>query len=86
MTPATRTDIARIQNLWQECRARFGAGGPFLFGGFGIADCMYAPVALRFVTYGVEMNDSARDWVAALTALPAMQAWLAAAASESEVL
>ncbi len=86
LAPATRTDIARIQNLWHDCRSRFGAEGPFLFGEFGIADCMYAPVAMRFVTYGVGMDDNARGWVDALLALPAMQQWLRDAEAEAEVI
>ena len=45
------TDIRRIIALWRECRSRFGAGGPFLFGEFSAADAMYAPVASRFRTY-----------------------------------
>ena len=83
---ATRADIARVQALWRDCRERFGAGGPFLFGGFGIADCMYAPVASRFVTWGVDMDDTARAWVEALSGLPAMREWLAAAEAEEEVI
>lgn len=86
LAAATRSDIARIQSLWQECRERFGAEGLFLFGDFGIADCMYAPVAMRFVSYGVALNDTAQAWVEALTELPAMQAWLTDAAAEPEVL
>ena len=86
LTAATRTDITRIQNLWHDSRQRFGAHGPFLFGGFGIADCMYAPVAMRFVSHGVPLGDTAKAWVEALLALPAMQEWLADARAEVEVL
>ena len=49
-------NVKRIDALWTDCRARFGAGGPFLFGAFGAADAMYAPVVSRFHTYGIEVG------------------------------
>jgi glutathione S-transferase len=75
-------DIARIQRIWTECRGRFGAEGPFLFGRFSIADCMYAPVTTRFRTYGVSLEPDCESYIAAMTALPAMQAWAEAARQE----
>ena len=48
-----RNDIVRILGLWAEARARFGKGGPFVFGTFSAADVFYAPVVTRFVTYGI---------------------------------
>jgi glutathione S-transferase len=78
-------DIARIQAIWTQCRLRFGAGGPFLFGAFSIADAMYAPVASRFHTYGVELADPARVYAGTLLALPAFLAWVADANAETEV-
>ena len=77
-------DIARVQALWRETRERFGADGPFLFGPFGIADAMYAPVVLRFVTHGVALDPAARAYSDALTALPALREWLAEAATEPQ--
>jgi glutathione S-transferase len=76
-------DIARIQAIWADCRKRYGAGGPFLFGRFSIADAMFAPVATRFVTYGVALTDDSRAYVDALFSLPAMQEWLAAGREET---
>jgi glutathione S-transferase len=75
-------DITRIQSIWTECRTRFGAEGPFLFGRFSIADCMYAPVTTRFRTYGVKLEPACESYVAAMTALPAMKAWAEAARRE----
>src|SRR5262249_14049727 len=46
-------NVKRIDAMWADCRARFGAGGEFLFGSFGAADAMYAPVVARFATYAV---------------------------------
>lgn len=83
---AAQRDIARVCALWRDCRARFGAAGDFLFGGFSIADAMYAPVALRFVTYGIALDAGARAYVDALLALPALQEWLRDSATETEAL
>lgn len=83
-TPQSLKDIARILAIWSECRARFGSGGDFLFGPFSIADAMYAPVALRFQTYGVELDGAARAYAEAILTLPALQAWVADAQRETE--
>jgi glutathione S-transferase len=79
-------DIERVLAIWRDCRARFDRDGPFLFGGFSIADAMFAPVALRFRTYGIEVDDNARAWTAALLELPALREWLLAAEAEPESL
>jgi glutathione S-transferase len=83
-----RRDVVRIEAIWRTCRARFGeaAGGPFLFGRFGAADAMYAPVVSRFHTYAVEVGPDARRYMDAMMALPAWQAWTAAALREPWVL
>ena len=86
MTPEVAKDIQRIQQIWQDCRSRFGDGGPFLFGAFSIADAMYAPVSFRFITYAVPLSPVAETYVRTLQDLPAMQEWLAAAKEESEVI
>ena len=60
MTSGVRADIGRITSLWRDCRKRFAGASPkddgFLFGAFGAADAMYAPVATRFRTYGVPLD------------------------------
>jgi len=84
--PDVLANIARIGAIWRDCRARFGAGGPFLFGGFSIADAMYAPVVMRFVSYGVEIDAVAQAYVDTLLGLPALQEWLRDAAAETESL
>ncbi|MFC3677953.1 glutathione S-transferase family protein [Ferrovibrio xuzhouensis] len=83
-----RADIARVQQIWQDCRGRFGdiegeEGGPFLFGRFSVADCMYAPVATRFRTYGVKLDPVSATYVDAIYAHPAMQDWIAGAKGEA---
>lgn len=83
---AAAADIARVQALWSALRARHAGAGPFLCGSFGIVDAMYAPVALRFVTYDVALDDTARAYVDALLALPALRAWIADAHAEPETV
>lgn len=80
--PGVAEDIARIQALWNECRARFGQGGPFLFGHFTIADAFYAPVVTRFVTYGVELDAVSRAYRDTILELPALKTWTEAALKE----
>jgi len=75
-------DIARVQELWRMLRAAHGAGGEFLCGEFGIVDAMYAPVALRFLSYGISMDAITARYVDALAALPALREWLADAYAE----
>lgn len=84
--PAARRDIERVLAIWRDARRRFGGGGPWLFGEFGIADAMYAPVALRFLTYGVAVDDACAAWMATVTGDPMMTDWLAAAAAEPETI
>jgi glutathione S-transferase len=81
-----RGDIDRITRIWRECRARAAGDEPFLFGAFSIADAMYAPVALRFRTYGVAVGEVERHYADALIALPALREWLAAAEAEGLAL
>jgi glutathione S-transferase len=79
-TPEALTDARRVQAIWREALA--ASGGPFLFGTFTIADAMFAPVATRFVTYGVELDVACRAYVDAIYALPAMRQWIADAERE----
>jgi glutathione S-transferase len=80
--PGVDEDLARIFAIWRECRERFGAGGPFLFGRRSVADAMYAPVVSRLTTYGVALDETAAAYSRAIWALPAMQRWLAASRLE----
>jgi glutathione S-transferase len=79
-TAAALSDARRVQAIWREALA--AGGGPFLFGTFTIADAMFAPVATRFVTYGVELDDACKRYVETVYALPAMRAWIADAERE----
>ena len=79
-------EIARIVAIWGDCRTRFGGAGDFLFGRFGAADAFYAPVATRFVTYGVALDGAAADYRDALVARPDLRQWIAAANAEPWVI
>jgi glutathione S-transferase len=78
--------ISRIDAMWTDCRARFGEGGPFLFGAFGAADAMYAPVVSRFHTYAVDVGPVARAYMEVVMGLPAWAEWCAGALQEAWVL
>ncbi len=86
LTPEVAVNVARIDALWSDCRTRFGRGGPFLFGTFGAADAMYAPVVSRFHTYAVEVGPASRAYMQALMALPAWSEWQEAGRRELWVL
>ncbi len=79
-------DVARIDAIWSECRARFGSGGPYLYGAFTAADAMYAPVVWRFHTYAVAVSAAAGAYMRTLMALPAWSEWHEAARHEPWVL
>ncbi|MEM7677611.1 MAG: glutathione S-transferase, partial [Myxococcota bacterium] len=77
-------DVDRIVALWTEARARFGAGGPMLFGDFCAADAFYAPVVWRFTTYEVEVPDAIEAYMRSVRELPAMREWVQEAIAEHE--
>jgi glutathione S-transferase len=77
-------DIARISALWVQTRRQFGQGGIYLFGAFSAADAYYAPVATRFVTYGVALAGAADEYLRALLDAPAVREWSTAAVAETE--
>lgn len=82
-TPECRADIDRIVALWTQLRETYGAGGPYLFGRFSIADCMFAPVIFRFRSYVRGLPTGVEDYMAAMLAHPGMQAWDAAGKAEA---
>lgn len=87
LSEALDNNIRRVVALWHDARTRFGNGGPFLFGDFTNADAMYAPVATRFRTYGVPLDQFGDDgtagtYVETIYAMPAMLEWTAGAEVE----
>jgi glutathione S-transferase len=86
LPPEVVADVRRIDAIFTECRERFGQGGAFLFGGFGAADAMYAPVVSRLHTYGIAVGAVAQAYMQAMMALPAWVEWRAAALREPWVM
>jgi len=84
--PEVYDDARRIDAIWSECRARFGKGGLFLFGAFGAADAMYAPVVSRFHSYMIDVSATSRTYMSSVMALPAWAEWRAAALKEPWIM
>lgn len=85
-TPELVHDVRRVDDIWRDCRERHSAAGPWLFGGFTIADAMFAPVALRFNTYGIEVSVSSAAYVETVLADRHVADWMRAAQAESWTL
>jgi glutathione S-transferase len=81
-----RANVERIQQIWVECRERYGKLGPFLFGNFGGADAMFAPVVHRFRTYAIELAPDAGSYMDTMMSLPAFQEWTRAGLAETLVI
>jgi glutathione S-transferase len=77
-----KADVARIVQIWADCRAKYGAGGAFLFGAPTIADAMFAPVVTRFRTYGITTEGEAVAYAQAIWTWAPMQKWIEAAKAE----
>jgi glutathione S-transferase len=86
LPPDVAADVRRIEAIFTECRERFGRGGAFLFGAFGAADAMYAPVVSRLHTYDIAVGPVVEAYKQAMMALPAWTEWRAAARQESWVM
>lgn len=86
LSEAARVSLRRVEEIWSDCLRRPGNTGPWLFGRFSIADCMFAPMALRFPTYGVTLEPAAQAYVDRIQAEPNVKDWIAAALQESEII
>jgi glutathione S-transferase len=86
LNDATRADIARIEEIWRDCRKIHGKGGKFLFGRFCNADAMFAPVVTRFETYAIPVAKDSREYMDAVMATKAFQKWKSAALKETWIV
>lgn len=86
MTEDLQEEISRIDSIWTSLRAGYQNRGPWLFGEFSIADCMFAPVVFRFATYNVTVSESSREYMANVLANPKVQLWHKQAKEEVEVI
>ena len=84
LTPELAAEIARVDRIWSEYRGIYSGDGPWLFGEFSIADCMFAPVASRFATYGISLSETASQYMQCLLSHEKVQEWIQLAEAESE--
>jgi glutathione S-transferase len=83
LSDAAKADVARIETIWRDCRAKYGKSGRYLFGRFSIADAMFAPVATRFDTYAIPVADDTRAYMKTILDSKAFQSWKEAALKET---
>jgi glutathione S-transferase len=81
-----RANVARIDQIWSECRAHHGKSGPLLFGAFGAADAMFAPVVHRFRSFAIDVSPAAKAYMETMMALPAFAEWTRAGLAETLVI
>ena len=88
LTPSNdlQNEIARIDAIWSCCRKRFGENGNYLYGRFSIADCMFAPIAVSFETYGADLSEDANTYMQSLLDNPFIQKWISLGRKEKEPL
>ena len=86
ITPQLQKEIDRVDSMWNIQLETQSTPGPWLFGDFCIADCMYAPLVFRFNTYGITLSDRAARYADFVLNSPSMQSWLAAARAEPETI
>jgi len=86
LSPEAAGDVARIEEMWSDCRARYGALGPYLFGRFTAADAMYAPVIHRLRTYAIPVSATVQAYMRTMQALPAFQQWTEEGLAETLVI
>jgi glutathione S-transferase len=81
-----QANVARVQELWTQCRERYGKLGPYLFGSFTAADAMYAPVVHRFRTYAIKVSPAVAAYMDTMMAQPAFAEWTKAGLAETLVI
>jgi len=86
LSEKTEHDVQRVLSLWRHCRGQYGAAGEWLFGGFSIADAMFAPVVLRLHGYNIPVGDVAQQYMQTVLDLPALQEWIDSSKAETEII
>jgi glutathione S-transferase len=81
-----RANTARIEEIWADCRERYGKSGPYLFGAFSAVDAMFAPVVHRFRTYAVAVTKGTQSYMDTMMALPAFAEWTKAGLAETIII
>jgi glutathione S-transferase len=83
---AVAKDVARIEEIWADCRKNYGKGGPFLFGKFSAADAMFTPVVARLETFAIPVSKTSRAYMKAILATPAFAKWKAESTKEKDIV
>ncbi len=86
MDQTLQNEVQRIDHMWSVLRTQYATQGPWLFGQFSIADCFYAPMALRFATYGITLSAESKRYQDKLLQHPDIQQWVLTAQQEPEVI
>ncbi|MEC4727398.1 glutathione S-transferase family protein [Shewanella sp. D64] len=88
LSDAAKKDVQRIDDIWSSQMEAFDTDntGSWLFGTWSICDMMFAPVVMRFQSYGIPVSDNARCYMKHVTESPEMQRWIAAALEETEIV
>ena len=86
LTPELQKDLARIDEIWSNCREEHGHTGNWLFGDFSIADAMFAPVIFRFQTYGAALSPASQTYLSLALQDPDLRSWQDAASQEGHPL
>jgi glutathione S-transferase len=86
ISAAVANDVARLEQIWAECRKEFGKGGPFLFGKFSAADAMFTPVVSRLETFAIPVKKETRAYMKAVLATSAFVKWKAESAAEKWIV
>lgn len=84
--PALEKELARVDQIWSRCRVEYAADGPWLFGGFSIADCMFAPVVFRFNTYGIGLSRASGEYLQFALNHETMREWERQSRAETETI
>ncbi len=84
--PALQEEVDRICGIWRDCREQFADYGIFLMGEFSIVDAMFAPIVLRFKSYGIKVGEKERLYMDAILALDSIQEWVSEGIKEPEVI
>lgn len=73
---ALKSDLDRLETLWAHATT-FKTDGPWLFGEYSLADCMFAPVAARIIGYDLPVSAHSRAYCETTINDPAFKKWRA---------
>ena len=86
ISSAVTTEIKRIESIWQTCRSKYANQGQWLFGQYSIADAMFAPIVLRFNSYGVKLKGLAQQYMTNVLQQPHIIQWIKDGIKEKEII